>query len=481
MTATFVERHGLWSDAQRAAAEEIRRSIESRGIETVRVSFPDQHGILRGKTFVRDAFLEVLDNGCGLVTTLLLKDIAHKTAFPVWQTGGGLDIAELTCASDFIVVPDPVTFRTLPWVERGAWVMGDSYFRTGRPVPFATRRILQGQVAQLAAQGYAYRCGIELEFSVYRIADANLTHADCGQPATPPSVTPLAHGFQYLTETRYDELSPVLELLREALQGLGLPLRSMESEFGPSQVELTFNPLEGSETADAVVLARSAIKQVCRRHGYHATFMCRPALANAFSNGWHLHQSLVEHKGGANAFLSARGDAQLSPLGANFMAGLLAHAKEACIFAAPTVNGYKRYRPFTLAPNRIVWGTDNRGAMIRVIGSAGDASTHIENRIGEPGANPYLYLSSQLVCGMEGIRRGLAPPAAVDRPYDDNWERLPRNLAEAIAHLRASALFRRELGDQFIDYFIALKEFELHRFLSEEVTDWEQREYFEML
>ena len=480
MTASnFVTRHNLWTADQQNAADEIKAAIKEYDIKTIRVSFADQHGILRGKSIIADAFDSILYNGCGLTTTLLLKDTSHHTAFPVWQSGGGLDLTEMTGACDFLMVPDPATFRILPWAEDTAWVLCDCYYPDGRPVPFSTRRILQEASVTLSQAGYSFVSGIELEFSIYKLDDPRLTHQDSGHPASPPLVSPLAHGFQYLTETRYDELAPVFEILRETLIALGLPLRTMEAEFGPSQAELTFEPVAGCEGADNVILARSAIKQVCRRHGYHATFMCRPALPNAFSNGWHLHQSLVDIENGKNVFASANTEELLSPVGSQYLAGLLEHAKEAAIFLTPTINGYKRYRPFTLAPTRIVWGKDNRGAMFRVVGRPGDTSTHIENRGGEPAANPYLYFTSQMICGLHGIQTQLSLPDAVDTPYDNNWERLPRNIYEAISCLKESSLFREALGDAFIDYFITIKEFELNRFLSEEVTDWEQREYFE--
>ena len=35
-------------------------------------------------------------------------------------------------------------------------------------------------------------------------------------------------------------IEPIMETLRSNLQALGLPLRSLEVEFGPSQVEVTF-------------------------------------------------------------------------------------------------------------------------------------------------------------------------------------------------------------------------------------------------
>ena len=463
------------------SAAAVLRRLRDDNIHTVRVSFADQHGVLRGKTITMEAFAHILYNGCGITTTLLLKDVSHHTAFPVWQSGGGFNRPELTGASDFLLIPDPLTFRVLPWVENAGWILCDCYFAGGEAVPFSTRRLMQDCLADLSRAGYRFLSGMELEFSLYKVDDPKLRHEDCGQPATPPAVSPLAHGFQYLTETRYDEMEPILKELRGTLMALGLPLRTLEVEFGPSQVELTFDTVAGCEGADNAVLARSAIRQVCRRHGYHASFMCRPALPNAFSSGWHLHQSLLDKESGRNAFVPEQGEALLSAAGQQYLAGLLTHAREACAFSTPTINGYKRYRPFTLAPNHIVWGRDNRGAMLRVVGTAVDGSLHLENRIGEPAANPYLYFASQIICGLDGINKGLAPPEAVDTPYADNWERLPRNLYEAITHLKNSKLFRDALGDVFIDYFVTLKEFELNRFLSEEVTDWEQREYFENL
>ena len=96
--------------------------------------------------------------------------------------------------------------------------------------------------------------------------------------------------------------------------------------------------------ADAAVLFRSAVKQVCQRRGLLATFMCRPALPNFFSSGWHLHQSLLNRPGRSNAFASSA--AALSDIGRRYVAGLLEHTAPMAVFAAPTVNGYKRFRPY---------------------------------------------------------------------------------------------------------------------------------------
>jgi glutamine synthetase len=228
-----------------------------------------------------------------------------------------------------------------------------------------------------------------------------------------------------------------------------------------------------------MVLFRSAVKQTCRRHGLHATFMCRPRVPNVMSSGWHLHQSLKDRKSGANAFMPDRQGELLSDVGRHFLAGLLKHARASAVFTTPTLNGYKRFRSHSLAPDRAVWGHDNRGVMIRVLGGPGDAASRLENRVGEPAANPYLYMASQIFAGLDGIERRLDPGPSADAPYDTNAELLPKSLAEATAALRQDAFFREKLGTGFVDYLLTIKDAEVARFQAE-VTDWEHREYFEM-
>ncbi len=177
---TFAERHSLWSDEQARLAKEVSARIKFEGLESIRLSFPDQHGLLRGKTLMAGTIADNLGDGCALTTTLLLKDTSHRT-----------------------------------------------------------------------------------EFHIFRIVQEKLKAAESGHPGMPPDVELMAQGYQYLTETRYDELEPVLELIQSNLAPLELPLRSMEVEFGPSQVEFTFGAQDALATADAMILFRSAVKQVC--------------------------------------------------------------------------------------------------------------------------------------------------------------------------------------------------------------------------
>ncbi len=475
---SFVERHGLWTKEQHLEAKDLLSEFKTRNIEVVRFSFPDQHGILRGKTLTVDEAVKVLAEGVTLTTTLLAKDTSHKTAFPVFSRGGGFDMPEMQGGADFMIVADPSTFRVLPWLKNTGWLLCDAYFGNGKPVPFATRTILRDAVAKLDASGYELLTGLEVEFHVFKVTDPHMRPQDAGQPGEPPEVELLSHGYQYLTELRADLIEPVGELLRGHLQKLGLPLRSLEVEYGPSQFEFTFGPQTALLAADSMILFRSAVKQILRRNGYHGTFMCRPRIPNVMSSGWHLHQSLLRPDG-SNAFMPAEAGAQLSPVGQHYLGGLLAHARGSSALSTPTINGYKRYRPNSLAPDRVLWARDNRGAMLRVLGGVSDPATRIENRVGEPAANPYLYFASQVYSGLDGIARKLDPGPSADTPYESKAEALPATLSEALSALRADDYLNQCLGRGFVDYFCRLKESEIARF-NLEVTEWEHREYFEM-
>jgi glutamine synthetase len=447
----------------------LAEEFERRGLEAVRFSFADQHGVLRGKTLAAAEAIAALERGVTVTSTLLLKDTSHRTVFPAFTPGGGVGMPELQGAADVLMVPDASTFRVLPWAPKTGWLLCRLAMLDGRPVPFCTRSLYEAAEKTLGAAGYAFMAGLELEFHVFRIVDPMLKPADAGQPGTPPEVELLTTGYQYLTEQRYDQIDPVMEILRRDLGALGLPLRSFEVEFGPSQCEVTLGVLPGLAAADAAVLFRSAVKQSLRRQGYHATFMCRPRLPNVMSSGWHLHQSLS--KEGSNAFASDKAD--LSTLGTQWLAGLLAHARGATALATPTLNGYKRYRPYSLAPDRVIWGKENRGALMRVI------TGRIENRGGEPAANPYLYFASQLYSGLDGLAKKLALPPSADTPYEAKAERLPATLSEALDALRQDKTLCDGLGQTFVDYYCRIKEAEIARF-NLEVSDWEHREYFDL-
>ena len=422
----------------------------------MRFSFADQHGVLRGKALLASEAAGAMRSGVTMTTTLLAKDTAHRTVYPVFTPGGGFAMEQMQGGGDFVMVADPTTFRILPWANKTGWMLCDIYFADGQPVPFSTRARCRDALATLAKAGFDFVAGLEVEFHLFKLANPRLTPSDATWPPEAPDVSLLTQGHQYLTESRYDMLDPAVELLRHGIEQIGLPLRSVEVELGPSQCEFTFRPQAGLESADTMVLFRAAVKQIARRHGYLASFMCRPALPNMMSSGWHLHQSLIETRSRRNAFAFDHRDV-LSTVGKYYLGGLLSHARAAAAFTTPTINGYKRYRPYSLAPDRAIWARDNRGAMVRILGQPGDAATRLENRVGEPAANPYLYVASQIYSGLDGIARRLDPGPSADTPYEAVAALLPKNLGEALTALRADETFRAGFGAGFVDYYTHIK------------------------
>src|SRR5260221_137329 len=356
----FVDRHDLWSDEQRRAASAVEREIKRRKLEVVRFAFCDQHGVLRGKTLVVSEATKAMRAGVTMTSTLLAKDTSHRTVFDVFSAGGGMGLDEMAAAVNFVMAADPSTFRVLPWTHDTGWMLCDIYFPNGKPVPFSTRGLGRDALGKLGRSGFDFFAGLEVEFQLFKLVDPKLSPDGLTWPAEAPAVEHTTHGFQYLTESRFDQVDPILEVLRKTMQALDMPLLSLEVELGPSQYEFTFAPEQGLASADTMVLFRNAMKQVARRHGYLVSFMCRPKLPNTFASGWHLHQSVLDRKSGRNLFVSSDREELLSPLGQHYLAGLLAHARAAAAFTTPTINGYKRYHGInSMAPIQAILAQDN--------------------------------------------------------------------------------------------------------------------------
>jgi glutamine synthetase len=480
--------------------DDIERHIKSDGIELVRFAFCDQHGLLRCKTLIAKYAMDAMRNGLPMVGTLLLKDTSSRTAFATFDPDafGALieanpGLATFANAADVVMRADPSTFHVLPWTPKTAWIQCQAHDHDGNPLAFDTRGQLQRALRRLASHGWGMRCGLEVEFYIYKLDDANLAPEDSSWPASPPRVTMIHPGNNVLCEQWADMSDAPMRIVFQTAQALDLPIRSLEVELGPSQVEVVFDVQDALTAADTMTLFRNAVKQALRRAGYHATFMCRPQFPNIVSSGWHLHQSLFDLKTGANLFAadafspSRRGwggeDFPLSALASHYLAGLLAHASATCAFAVPTINGYARYQPNMMAPQRAIWGIGSRGAALRVVsnGKANDAAARIENRIGEPAANPYLYIASQIYAGLDGVERKLRLAAAETASYaQDNEDALPTSLAQSLEALNADDAMLEGFGESFVHYYSHIKRHELARYEAdhEARSDWEQREYF---
>ena len=486
---TLAARSGADTPERRAAVDALLTRLRQGGIDTVRVAWCDLHGTMRGKTLVCGAdaqpVADALLEGIGMVSTVLLKDTSDRTAFRVFEPGELDALPGFAAANNVLLLPDPASLIELPWAPRTGWLRADALWVDGSPVAADPRAVLLRALAALAAAGYGLRCGLEVEFHIYRIVDDALTSELAAWPAEPPAVRLVHPGYQLLGEAHADLADDALALVRRTALGLGLPLRSLEIEIGPSQVEAVFAPTDALTAADQMALFRNGVRQALRRAGYHASFVCKPPLPHAIASGWHLHQSLVDAAGAnvmrrptaAGTALDAR--QVLSDAGTHWLAGLLAHAPALVAISAPTIPAYARYQDSVMAPQAAVWGRDNRGAMLRVVGECGDAATRIENRLGEPMANPYLMIAAQIFAGLDGLARRLEPGPATETPYAAAAPALPDSLATALQALRDDAVLQQGLGPVMATVYDTVKRQELARHAQAgDAAAWERREYF---
>src|ERR1700690_4352746 len=304
--ASFIESRALWSDEQRRLAADLVRRVEGEKLRFVRLAWGDTHGYSRAKTLTIPAFVSALTEGfnIGVATTTL--DSAGARVFASFTPGGGMGLPEMTGSPNLTIVADPASFRVLPWANGVGWILGDEYFNDGRPFHFSPRQLLRKTLGRLADNGFASVIGPEIEWYLLRVTQEHLGDENIGAPGIrgrPITTAPVEPGYHYHSESNMDLMQPVFDALGEAFETLGLGLRSIENEWGPGQVECTFAPCAALQAADNVFLFRTATRQICRRLGYFATFMCRPALPGFYSNGWHLHQSLVDAATGENLFM----------------------------------------------------------------------------------------------------------------------------------------------------------------------------------
>jgi len=494
MTRTdgFIARHGLWTEPQARAACELAARLERESLDLVRIAWTDSHGYARAKAVSVPAFLEALEGGYNINVATWTLDASGGRVFRSFVRGGGMDLDEMTGSPNLMVVPDPATFRVLPWAPGVGWVLCDEYFADGTPFHFSSRHLLRGMLGRLAERGLSAVVGIEAEWYLAQLAQDGLEEpnvGELGRRGAPPRTRPPESGFSYHSESNLDLMQPVLSELARGYGALDLGLRSIENEWGPGQVECTFDARDAMRAADDYLLFRTATRQICRRQGWFASFMSQPALKGHYPSGWHLHLSLVDTKTGRNVLMPEDAGESLSPYGRSFLAGMLEHATASAVFATPTVNGYRRYRPNSLAPDRVTWHRDHRGVLVRLLGGPGDPATRFENRVGEPAANPYLYIAAQVAAGLDGVDRGLEPWPADDSPYEAERPMLPTSLEAALDALEASATLREVIGERFVDYYLSLKRTELARyraFLAETgaeaaggVTQWEMNEYYD--
>ena len=255
-------------------------------------------------------------------------------------------------------------------------------------------------------------------------------------------------------------------------------MEGFHTETGPGVYEtaIRYDVLEPA--ADKSVLFKSAVKEICARHGLTACFMSKPSARLPGCSG-HVHQSLWTLDGARNTFHDPRADGGMSRTLQHYLGGQLALMPELTALYWPTINSYKRSVENTWAPTSATWGRENRTCALRVIGT--DAkSTRVEFRLLGADMNPYVGMAASLAAGLWGIEHQVEPGEPVSgNAYRSDAAPLPRNLRDAITLLDRSTAARELLGEEFVDHYLRTRTWEVRQY-ERAVTTWELERYFEL-
>jgi len=442
--------------------QRIQQGLKAKGVKYCMGTYVDIHGIPKGKVVPID-HLPQMARGSELYTGYALDGLGQRPN-----------------DDEIASVPDLDHIIQLPWQPEVAWMPADNTFK-GEPYPLNTRVALKNVLAQAAEMGFGMNLGIEAElFVLKQNGDGSLSVPNPDDRLTKPC---------YDTRAFLDQFS-WLDRMATTINDLGWDLYSFDHEDANGQYEFDFQYADAVTSCDRFTFLRLMAKEYAKQEGLIATFMPKP-FADKTGNGAHFNMSLYDLDTGNNLFACDPKDDPrglgLTPLGYQFIAGIIKHGKALCAVFAPTVNSYKRLvrqgdMPyFTWAPVFNSFGSNNRTNSIRVPMGGG----RCESRNADGAVNPYLAATLALAAGLQGIREGLDP----GKPQEDNLyelsdaerdargiEFLPNNLMAAIDAFEADPFVTETLGQELRDEFIKYKRQEWTDY-HQTISAWEIERY----
>jgi glutamine synthetase len=431
---------------------EILKTAREHELRLVRFLWCGNDGTVRAKATALNGLERRLRSGIGV--TLAME--AMNSLDQLQPVEGMGPVGELR------IVPDPETFRVLPYAPHTAAVLTDQIALDGEPAPVCQRSFLKRMEAALGERGAVLRAGFENEFTLARLVDGEWRPVDASLCFSTIGMT-ASQGY-------VDELVA-------ALDRQGIQVDQYYAELGPGQQELTTGHAPALQAADEQIMTRETIRGVAATCGLAASLAPKP-WPDAAGNGCHIHFSLWDRDGARNRMYSP--DAPLSSEGRAFTAGLLDHLAGLCGLTVPSFNSYGRISPRTWSGAYTCWGYDNREAPLRVpsvFRGMEEASTNVELKAADASCNPYLALGGVIAAGLDGIERGLELPDPVDvdpatlgdgERDERGIVRLPRTQAEALDALEADDVLSGALGETLLRSYLAVRRSEWETYSGED-------------
>ncbi|XP_030253059.1 lengsin isoform X1 [Sparus aurata] len=436
-----------------SAMEQIKQQIARENINFVRFEATDLHGVSRSKTVPVRFFHEKAVYGIPMPRSYLELTLSPKS--------NEVDNASAAnFSSDVLLIPDLSTFRVLPWAEQTARVICDPCTVTGSPLRTSPRLIAKQLLGQLQAMG----------FSMF----SSFTY-ECCVLGAPDRIGPKTLMFPATTLLSNHDL-PFFQQLVDSMYCMGADIDSISSASGPGQMEINLRPEFGIAAADTAFTFRTGIKEMARKHSYIASFFTDDGLYNAGV----LSHSLWDANGRRSLFHSGEKAGELSEIGRKWLAGLLTHSAALSCLMSPGLGCRSHIAKTIKDPKRMLCATcgcnDNSSSFN--IKCHGGRETHIDNKLGSAMANPYIVLAATAAAGLDGIKRNLNIDGSLNKaPSQQKEFAIPVKLDDALEALGDDHVIRNALGEPFVQYFIAMKKFEIE---TQELDDERNKclEYF---
>ncbi len=449
----------------------LKKEFEQNEINKVKIGGFDIDGVLRGKYISLEKFWLAVESGLGFCDVIFGWDssdvLYDNVQLTGWHTGYPDALARI----------DLDTFRIIPWEPGVAFFLVDFYTTTGEPMLVSPRQVLRNVVGRAHSMGFEPTLSAEYEFFIFR--EDSLSVRAKGYKNMAP-LSPGMFGYSVLRSGQFAELA---NTLIDGMRNFGIPIEGFHTETGPGVYETAIRYDQALNAADKSALFKTAVKQLLARQGLMAAFMAKWN-ENLPGCSGHLHQSLWDLKIKKNLFSDSRDRDGLSRIMKHFIAGQLELMPEMTALICPTINSYKRLVPNTWAPTTASWGIENRTTALRAIVGPSPKSCRVEYRLAGADINPYIAMAASLAAGLYGIENELPLPSpCAQNAYTDPeaiGRPLPRSLEQATARLKASARMRKVLGDEFVDHYVATREWEVRQY-GKAVTDWELERYFEII
>jgi glutamine synthetase len=424
-------------------AADVVTQADEAGLRLVRFLWCGNDGTVRAKASAVRGLEGRISSGIGLTVAMQAMNSLDQLQ-PVEGMG---PVGEIR------LVPDPETFRVLPYAPHTGAMLVDHVQLDGTPAPVCQRCFLKRMEEWLGERGARLEVAFENEFSLATQVDGQFVPIDSGLC------------FSTISATAAQDY---LDDLAAALEAQGITLEQYYSELGHGQHEISTEHAPALRAADLQVLTRETIRGVASRHGLVASLAPKPWPENA-GNGGHMHFSLWDVEQDRNRFHDSAADDRLSAEARSFIAGVLDHLPGLCGLTAPSFNSYHRILPQYWAGAFVCWGHDNREAPVRVpsvFWGMEEASTNVELKAADASCNPYLAVGGLIAAGLDGIERGLEPPepVEVDPATIDEDERerrgivrLPATQEEALDALAADEVLTGALGPGLAGSYLAVR------------------------